>query len=153
MPQRIGVRRQIVVAMDWSDFDPDRQASLAFNLVTSLGRATPLVWLLVWQNELTGQRLAVDDACLARLVQAVPSGVKTTIPADRYFGDRKLFSFLKELGFGIRCRGNLANAGPSRPASGISRIWSLAWGLEPPASANPPGATAGSWSTPLPSSG
>jgi hypothetical protein len=34
--------QEIVVAMDWTDFDADGQATLALNLVTGHGRATPL---------------------------------------------------------------------------------------------------------------
>ena len=40
-PELIGSSRAIVVAMDWTDFDPDGQATLALNLVTSHGRALP----------------------------------------------------------------------------------------------------------------
>ncbi len=40
----VGRRKAIVVAMDWTDFDADGQTTLALNLVTDHGRATPLVW-------------------------------------------------------------------------------------------------------------
>jgi hypothetical protein len=36
----VGSRSDIVVAMDWTDFDGDGQATLALNLVTEHGRAT-----------------------------------------------------------------------------------------------------------------
>ena len=122
VPPRIGARREIVVAMDWTDFDRDGQATLAFNLVTSHGRATPLLWLSVWKDEVTDRRNAIEDACLARLAAVVPSGTKVTILADRGFGDHKLFSYLKELGFGyvIRFRGNIHvtdASGETRPAA------------------------------------
>ena len=45
-------RRNIVVAMDWTDFDPDNQSTLALHLVTRHERATPLLWLTVDKNEL-----------------------------------------------------------------------------------------------------
>jgi hypothetical protein len=32
--------------MDWTDFDADDQTTLALNLVTNHGRATPLLWLV-----------------------------------------------------------------------------------------------------------
>lgn len=35
VPHLVGARREIVVAMDWTDFDHDGQATLALNLVTS----------------------------------------------------------------------------------------------------------------------
>jgi hypothetical protein len=50
-----------------------------------------------------------EDACLVRLSEVLPKGVKVTILADRGFGDHKLFEFLKKLGFEfvIRFRGNI----------------------------------------------
>lgn len=105
----VGQRQAIVVAMDWTDFDADGQATLALNLVSSHGRATPLVWLTVLKDELTAARNAYEDACLVRLSEVVPKGVRVTVLADRGFGDHKLFAFLKELGFGyvIRFRANI----------------------------------------------
>jgi len=38
----VGVRREIVVAMDWTDFDADNQSTLALHLVTRHGRADRL---------------------------------------------------------------------------------------------------------------
>ena len=109
VPHLIGARMEIVVAMDWTDFDRDGQATLALNLVTRHGRATPLLWLTVWKDELTEQRNDFEDACLVRLKQLVPAGCAVTILADRGFGDHKLFKFLDDLGFGyvIRFRGNI----------------------------------------------
>jgi len=105
----VGGRREILVAMDWTDFDADGQATLALNLVTGHGRATPLLWLTMLKDELAGQRNAIEDACLARLAELLPAGTKTTILADRGFGDHKLFAYLSELGFDyvIRVRGDI----------------------------------------------
>jgi hypothetical protein len=109
IPHLIGARKDIVVAMDWTDYDGDGQATLALNLVTRHGRATPLLWLTVWKEELTEQRNDFEDACLVRLKQLLPPGCAVTILADRGFGDHKLFKFLDDLGFGyvIRFRGNI----------------------------------------------
>jgi hypothetical protein len=109
VPHLIGTREEIVVAMDWTDFDGDDQATLALNLVTDHGRAMPLLWLSVWKDELKDQRNGLEDACLARLSQVVPPGCRVTILADRGFGDHKLFAHLADLGFGyvIRFRGNI----------------------------------------------
>jgi len=41
------VQREIVVAMDGTDFDAENQSTLALHLVTFHGRATPLLWLTV----------------------------------------------------------------------------------------------------------
>ena len=109
VPHLIGTRKEIVVAMDWTDFDGDDQATLALNLVTDHGRAMPLLWLSVWKDELKDQRNGFEDACLLRLSQVVPPGCRVTILADRGFGDHKLFAHLADLGFGyvIRFRGNI----------------------------------------------
>src|SRR5271165_1891781 len=105
----VGARREIVVAMDWTDFDADNQSTLALHLVTRHGRATPLLWLTVDKDELKDQRNDFEDLCLSRLKALLPQGVATTILADRGFGDVKLFEFLESLGFDyvIRFRGNI----------------------------------------------
>ena len=107
--EMIGQRRSIVVAMDWTDFNADDQTTLALNLVTNHGRATPLLWLTVFKGELKDKRNDYEDLCLLRLAEALPKGVAVTILADRGFGDVKLFAFLDELGFDyvIRFRGNI----------------------------------------------
>ncbi len=122
VPRMVGARCKIVVAMDWTDFDGDGQATLALNLVTTHGRATPLLWLTVWKDELAEHRNAFEDACLARLKQLVPADCAVTILADRGFGDHKLFGLLDQLGFDyvIRFRGNIHvtdAAGETRPAA------------------------------------
>ena len=108
-PHQIGERRDILVAMDWTDFDHDDQATLALHLITGHGRAAPLVWLTVWKGELKDHRNDFEDSCLRRLAEFVPAGCRVTILADRGFGDQKLFAFLSVLGFGyvIRFRGNI----------------------------------------------
>src|SRR5271165_1026108 len=105
----VGVRREMVVAMDWTDFDADNHATLALHLVTRHGRATPLLWLTVDKDELKNQRNDFEDLCLSRLKELLPEGVAVTILADRGFGDVKLFAFLESLGFdyAIRFRGNI----------------------------------------------
>lgn len=118
----VGKRKAIVIAMDWTDFDADDQATLALSLITNHGRATPLLWLSVLKDELKNQRNDFEDLCLARLAQVLPEGVAVTILADRGFGDTKLFGFLDTLGFAyvIRFRGNIhvgAADGETRPAA------------------------------------
>jgi hypothetical protein len=100
----------------------DDQSTLALNLVTPHGRATPLLWLTVLKDELKGRRNDWEDLCLSHLAKSLPEGVAVTILADRGFGDTKLFDFLATLGFGyvIRFRGNIqvsASDGETKLAS------------------------------------
>jgi hypothetical protein len=122
VPHQVGTRQQILVAMDWTEFDHDDQATLVLSLVTGHGRAAALLWLSVWKDELKNQRSAYEDSCLQRLSELLPPGCRVTILADRGFGDQKLFAFLDRLGFGyvIRFRGNIhvtAADGQSKPAA------------------------------------
>ncbi len=122
VPQQIGAQPDILVAMDWTDFDHDGQSTLVLSLVTGHGRAAPLIWLTVWKEEIATRRNDYEDACLRRLAETMPADCRVTILADRGFGDQKLFAFLGELGFGyvIRFRGNIRVAdadGQTRPAA------------------------------------
>ncbi len=122
VPQQIGTRADVLVAMDWTDFDRDGQSTLVLSLVTGHGRAAPLLWLTVWKEEIASRRNDYEDACLRRLAETVPDGCGVTILADRGFGDQKLFGFLTKIGFGyvIRFRGNIrvaAEDGEVKPAS------------------------------------
>lgn len=119
----VGERREIVVAMDWTDFDADNQSTLALHLVTRHGRATPLLWLTVDKDELKARRNDFEDLCLSRLKALLPAGAAVTILADRGVGDVKLFAFLESLGFQyvIRFRSNIyvsAVTGETRLAAG-----------------------------------
>jgi len=109
VPQQVGAQRDILVAIDWTDFDRDGQSTLVLSLVTGHGRAAPLVWLSVWKEEIATRRNDYEDACLRRLAETLPPGCRVTILADRGFGDQKLFAYLHDLGFGyvIRFRGNI----------------------------------------------
>jgi hypothetical protein len=119
----VGRREDVLIAMDWTDFDADDQTTLMLSLVTGHGRATPLLWLTVFKGELKDRRNHYEDLCLARLAEVMPDGVKVTILADRGFGDTKLFAYLTELNFAyvIRFRGNIhvtAADGEKRDAAG-----------------------------------
>lgn len=122
VPEVFGQRREIVVAMDWTDYDSDGHSTLVLSAVTSHGRATPLIWLTVHKDELKDRRNDYEDACLIRLSEVIPVGAKVTILADRGFGDTKLFNFLIKIGFSfvIRFRANVnvtAMDGEMRAAS------------------------------------
>jgi hypothetical protein len=44
----IGPRTELVIAIDWTEFDADDQATLCLYLITRHGRATPLGWHTVY---------------------------------------------------------------------------------------------------------
>src|SRR5437016_3236857 len=119
----VGSRPQIVVAMDWTDFDSDNQATIMLSLVSKHGRSTPLLWLTVDKAMLKNHRNAYEYRVLVQLAEALPADVKVLIVADRGFGDQKLYRVLtEELKFDylIRFRGNIAVTsaeGETRPAA------------------------------------
>jgi hypothetical protein len=123
VPYAVGARPSIAVAMDWTDFDADGQATIMLSLLTGHGRATPLVWLTVDKKTLKTRRNEYEYRVLVRLAELLPAETKVLIVADRGFGDKKLYSVLSdELKFDyvIRFRGNIqvmALDGAARPAA------------------------------------
>ena len=107
VPYVLGASREIVVALDWTDFDADGHSTIALYLVTAHGRATPLLWMSVKKAQLKGRRNEYEDTVLLRFHEVLPPGVKVTVLADRGFGDQGLYEFLTDLGFAfiIRFRG------------------------------------------------
>lgn len=123
VPYVIGARTSIAVAMDWTDFDADNQATIMLSLITEHGRATPLVWLTVDKTTLKDRRNLYEDRVLVQLAEILPPQVKVRIIADRGFGDQKLYRLLTEelhFDYVIRFRGNItvtAANGESRTAA------------------------------------
>jgi hypothetical protein len=99
VPFVLGDRNEIVVALDWTEHDHDDQSTIALNLITSHGRATPLLWKTVVKSQLAHRRNDYEDDLIARLAQVLPQGVRVTLLADRGFGDQKLYQLLAQLGF------------------------------------------------------
>lgn len=111
VPYAVGPRPNIVVALDWTDFDTDNQSTIMLSLISSHGRSTPLVWLTVDKATLKNRRNEYEYRVLVRLAEALPETVKVLVVADRGFGDQKLYQVLtEELKFDylIRFRGNIA---------------------------------------------
>jgi hypothetical protein len=106
VPFVLGARPEAVVALDWTDFDGDDQTTLGLYLVTSHGRATPLMWRTVRKSELKKRRNEYEDTPLERFAKVKPERVVATVLADRGFADRELFEWLPKLGleFIIRFR-------------------------------------------------
>ena len=110
VPYVVGSRDSITVAMDWTEFDADGQATIMLSLLTRHGRATPLVWLTVERSTLKNRRNGYEYQVLVRLAKMLPAGVRVCIVADRGFGDQKLYRMLGEelkFDFVIRFRANI----------------------------------------------
>lgn len=110
VPYVVGERTEVVVALDWTDFDDDDQTAICINLLTNHGRATPLVWHTTTKSGLKGNRSAAEDAVLCRLHEVLPAQVtKVTVLADRGFGDVALYGQLAawKWDFVIRFRGSI----------------------------------------------
>lgn len=123
VPWVIGEREEVLVALDWTDFDHDGHTTLALHLVSGHGRATPLVWKTVEKATLKGRRAGYEDEVLRRFREVVPKGVRVTVLADRGFFDHRLLMLLDgELDFGyvLRFKGNVtvtSKGGESRAAA------------------------------------
>ena len=123
VPFVVGAREDVYVALDWTEFDADDHCTIALYLITSHGRATPLLWKTVVKSTIEGWRNDHEDDLLARFAKFRPAHLKrATVLADRGFGDQKLYPFLRSLGldFIIRFRGLIhveAPDGQTRPAT------------------------------------
>lgn len=117
----VAERKDIVVALDWTDFEKDDHTTIAAYLMTSHGRATPLMWRTVKKSALKERRNEYEYQLLERLHDALHEDVNITLLADRGFGDQKLYEHLTLLGwdFVIRFRGIITvenAAGDVKPA-------------------------------------
>jgi hypothetical protein len=117
----IGSRREVLLALDWTDFEADDHTTLCAYVVTTHGRATPLCWKTVRKSSLgDGKRTEVEIALIERLARAIRPDVTITLLADRGFGNQVLYQVLELLGwhYVIRFRGDITVAyeGESKPA-------------------------------------
>jgi len=105
----LGQRKQIVLALDWTDFDDDDHTTLCAYAMTNHGRATPLAWKTVQKSELQDHRGWYETQMIERLHGAFEPEIDITLLADRGFGDQKFYEFLEVSGwdFIIRFRQNI----------------------------------------------
>lgn len=96
----IGPRKEVYIAIDWTDFELDDQTTLYACVVTTHGRATPLAWKTYKKSALTkGKRTTAEHAFIERLARAIPSEVAITLLADRGFGAKAFYETLSLLGW------------------------------------------------------
>ena len=118
----LGERDDIVVALDWTEFDADGHSTLALHLVTTHGRSTPLLWRTVYKRALESRRSEHERELLQRFRELVPDATRVTILADRGFGSQSLYTDLQrmKLDFVIRFRSKinvLSATGEARTAA------------------------------------
>jgi hypothetical protein len=95
----VGPRKEIVVALDWTDFDKDTQSTICLYLISRHGRATPLIWKTVSRATLAGKRNGYEDDAIEELHRCLHEDVRVTVLADRGFGDQARYQHLEGLGF------------------------------------------------------
>lgn len=117
----VGSRPEVLVALDWTEFDDDDHATLALYVITTHGRATPLAWRTVKKSELKGRRSAIERELVEDVHHVIPEHVDVTLLADRGFGDQDFYEHLDILGwrYVIRFRGAILveHEGVEKPAS------------------------------------
>lgn len=110
VPYVVAERKEIVVSMDWTEFDADDHSSIVISMQTNHGRNTPLLWKTHAKSRLKGQRNAHEDELLWKLKNSLPDDVSVTVVADRGFGDTALFALLEdalEFSYLIRFKDNI----------------------------------------------
>ncbi|MBX3209772.1 MAG: IS4 family transposase [Labilithrix sp.] len=116
----LGARPEVLLALDWTEFDDDDHATLCMHVVTNHGRATPLFWKTVKKSELRGKRTDLELALVNAAQEAIPVDVRVTLLADRGSGSQVLYEQLDMLGWNyvIRFRGAILveHEGVSKPA-------------------------------------
>ena len=117
----VGARKDIVVALDWTEFDADDHSTLVLALVSAHGRALPLMWKTVQKSDLKGKRNAIESELIEHLHKALDPEIVVTLLADRGFGAQTRYAHLELLGwyYVIRFKASVTvtnAAGESRPA-------------------------------------
>lgn len=102
-------RDEALVALDWTEFDHDDHSTLAAYLLTSHGRALPLLWETHRKSTIANTRTDCELKLVRRLADLVPAGCKVVLMADRGFGYRELIEVLHEVGidFVLRVKSNV----------------------------------------------
>ncbi len=105
----VGTTSNIVLAMDWTDFDDDDHTTLCAYLVTTHGRASPFAWKTVKKSTLKTKRTGHELEMVRQLHEWLPAAVSVTLMADRAFGYAELYELLGLYGWDyiIRFRENI----------------------------------------------
>lgn len=118
--QVVGTTSNLVLAMDWTDFEDDDHTTLCVYQVTTHGRAMPLAWKTVKKSTLKKKRTGYELQMVQRLHAWLPETVSVTLMADRAFGYGELYERLSMYGWDyiLRFRENILVA--ERGAEGVA---------------------------------
>lgn len=93
----VGAQTQVLLAMDWTDFELDDHTTLCVYLVSTRGRAMPLAWKTIKKSELAGQQTALEEDMVRKLHEWLPAETEVTLLADRGFAKQELYKLLESL--------------------------------------------------------
>jgi len=74
---------EIFVALDWTEFDSDKQSTLMAGLLTGHGRTTPLLWKTWLQTDLKGHRNEYEDEMLPPFNRLLKNSISSSTVATR----------------------------------------------------------------------
>lgn len=94
----VGDAKDIVVALDWTDFADDDHTTLYIALVTTKGRALPLLWKTAEKSKIKGRQNEVEVELIELLHASLPDDVAITVLADRGFAKPDVYETLGILG-------------------------------------------------------
>ena len=95
----IGDQKEIVINLDWTDFEADDHVTLVAATQTGQGRAQALLWKTYKKSELKSNQNKHQKEFLTNLQKMIPKEVKATIVADRGFGSIETYQTLIDLKF------------------------------------------------------
>jgi hypothetical protein len=108
-PLVVGKREEIVLVIDWTDFEKDDHKTLFMCVITEHGRPTPIYWKTFQKSQMNGKQSQIECEFVQQLHEWIPEKVEITLLADRGFGSQKFYEFLELFGWNyvIRFKGNV----------------------------------------------
>src|SRR5215475_11765603 len=132
VPPIVGSRKSIEIAMDWTDFDADNQTTIMLSLLTSHGRATPLIWLTVDKDTLKDNRNRYEYQVLVWLSEALPADIEDLAITSCTRSSRTILnSTISFVSVGIS-RSRPPMAKPARLSTGLVRAGACGSCAAPP---------------------
>jgi hypothetical protein len=109
VPYALGDRKDVVLIVDWTDFDDDDHTTLYVMAATGRGRALPLAWRTIRKSESAGKKSKTERELIEALQGWMPKGVEVVLLGDRGFGSQALYQLLSLYGWDyvIRFRGDI----------------------------------------------